>query len=207
MKSYLSISFLSLFVLPSIFYPRPAMAGRAVLNQTPQTIEKSFGRHWTKLTLPPADGLTKDRLVRYTYSPTALRRVFPEFPKATLSMNYRSDRVISIDFSSGGPSNQETVLTALDTQSIPEVVKSKRIEARFFRYIFGYDPSIDIPLSFTGGNFGEVHSSCLGDGAVSTYSIDNLAPIRPAVDFSLLYTSKCSKPYEKIQFTQNLLGG
>ncbi|NJM58824.1 MAG: hypothetical protein HC857_17430 [Synechococcales cyanobacterium RU_4_20] len=87
------------------------------------------------------------------------------------------------------------------------LVQEKQVESRFFQYVFGYRPPIYKPLSYTGGNFGEIFSNCLGDGVVSSYKIYAIAPKPTPIDFSLRYESVCSRPYDQIKFTQDLLGG
>jgi len=59
-------------ILLTVLPERAQAGGRYVLNQTPQTIERYFGRYWTRLTLTE-NGVTR---VTYTYSPRRLQQVF-----------------------------------------------------------------------------------------------------------------------------------
>lgn len=128
----------------ALVHPQPSWAGRHVLNQTSQTIEKSFGKYWTKLTLPP-DALNKARIVRYTYSPNALRRVFPEFPRATLTIDYRNDRVVEIQFFPDPLNQQAHILNKPNALSVSALVQEKQVESRFFNMCLAIDrPSISL---------------------------------------------------------------
>ncbi|NJN30517.1 MAG: hypothetical protein HC824_08880 [Synechococcales cyanobacterium RM1_1_8] len=211
MKITLPLFCTSFSLLLGWMQPLPAIAGRYVFNQTPETIEKSFGRYWTKKTFFVGDDRPK-QIIQLTYSPTGLRRTFPEFPNATLRMNYSNNRVVEVSFLPGNGPETSAKLFNASLQSPSEIIQKKAIEARFFRYILGYNSGLYKPLHYTGGNSGESFSTCLGDGVVSDYFIDNLTNQtttgEPLIgSFSLSYTTECSRPYDKIKFTQDLLGG
>lgn len=214
MKITLPLLGVSLSLLLGLMQPLPAIAGRPIFNQTPETIEKSFGRYWTKRTFYEQDRNGKSiPYVAYTYSPAGLRRAFPEFPKATLTMEYLNNRVVRASFSPAGkPETVANLFKSSKTDTPSSLVRGKAIEARFFRYLLGYNSGIHKPIHYTGGNFGEVFNTCLGDGVISSYSTDNLenqlTTREPLIHlFTLAYTTACSRPYDKIEFTQDFLGG
>jgi hypothetical protein len=211
MKITLSLFCASFSLLLGWMQPLPAIAGRSIFNQTPETIEKSFGRYWTKRTFL-INGDRPRQIVQYTYSPAGLRRAFPEFPKATLVMDYSNNRVVEVSFSPGPGPETSAQLFKSKTDSPAETIQKQAIEARFFRYLLGYNSGLYKPLRYVGGNAGEAFSTCLGDGVVSHYFIDNLSNQQTTGEpliglFSLAYTTQCSRPYDKIQFTQEFMGG
>lgn len=165
----------------------PALAGRAVLNQSPATIEKSFGRYWTKLTHRDPDGLTR---VTYTYNPSKLHRVFPSYPKAKFFVNFMDDRAQSIH------------LTMDDNENAQEFTYSASDAAKFFEFIFGYRPAIHQPLfdRFTGNETIHDHVDCLGDGVATAYTIGGANQFLLG-DAKLYYTQRCEPPYDRIQQT------
>jgi hypothetical protein len=137
----------------SSFTVSPAVAGRYVLNQTPQTIERYFGRYWTRLTTTDANGNT---LITYTYSPRPLQRLFSGTENSTFKVNFINNRAQEILL--------DNMLT-LDFDGSDAV--------RFFEYVFGYRPpesqyrELGIENTMTG--YGE-YVACLGDGVLTRYN-------------------------------------
>ncbi|AFZ11236.1 hypothetical protein Cri9333_0241 [Crinalium epipsammum PCC 9333] len=147
-----TINCLSLLFLSSIFTPQ-AEAGRYVFDQTPQTIQRYFGRPLRSST----ENLGDKEYKLYTYSSARLHTVLPKLPKkAELQIAFFKNRAKIIILNSNAGS---------DTQSFqygqPEAVK-------FYNYIFGYKPSIWQPIPLPnggGGHEGFLESAyCLGDG-------------------------------------------
>lgn len=132
---------------------RPAIAGRYVLNQTPQTIERYFGRYWTRLTTTDTNG----NMVRtYTYSPYALRRLFSGTQNSTFEVRFINNRAQQI---------------SLRNMESPDFDLSD--SARFFEYVFQYKPSQsqyrELGLENVMEGYGE-YVACLGDGVISRYN-------------------------------------
>jgi hypothetical protein len=129
----------------------PALAGRLVLNQTPQTIERYFGRYWTRLTTSDANGNT---VITYTYSPRQVRRLFSGTENSTFSIIFVNNRSQTVRLD-----NMET----LDFYS--------EEAAQFFEYIFGYQPprqeSLGLVNTMTG--YGE-YEFCLGNGVETRFN-------------------------------------
>lgn len=170
-----------------------ALAGRAVLNQSPATIEQSFGRYWTKLTQTNQNG---EKSVTYTYSPAPFRRFFPDRPLTTLSMTYVNNRVRSVTMRpyKTAQEKREDYIRMTGT-----TVTGQAMEAKVFEAIFGYRPSIYKPLYLNYGSFYS-YINCLGDGVASSYSI--LQGERLTDGITLTYNPTCEPPYDRIQFKQ-----
>lgn len=168
------------FILLSGLCNPPAHAGRFVLNQSPTTIEGYFGHYWTRLSRPSPDGKT---YVTYTYSPALVRRLFPGFGNSKFSMTYVDDRAQYIDIGSGS-----NPIPYGPTQA-----------ARFFRYIFGYEPPTRRSLYWkrlyvdNGEPVNTYHSLyCLGDGIAT--GVDWVKPNAPrplAINITLQYDARC----------------
>lgn len=161
--------------------PPAAMAGRYVLDQTPQTIQRYFGRPIAQST---ERGDKNTIYTVYTYSSAPIRRLFP-FPKAgQFKVKFVDNRATSIQLMVNAGEN--------------EYFDYGQAEAtKFFNYIFGYQPPIwkPIPLPFGGGGHeGFIdNKACLGDG-VATFFIS----YRLGQDnISLQYDRGCEPPYEK----------
>ncbi len=173
MKKFILLGLAILFL--SGLFPTPALAGRYVLNQTPATIQRHFGRPWTIETLKD-----KPNTKLYTYSPSGVRRVFPTFPKqGKFGMTFVDNRVQTIwlipNTANNGYFNYNT--------------------KQFFNYIFGYEPPIWKDLQYPGGHEGFAdYRGCLGDGVVATY-IDYLLG---SDNITLAYNSICEPPYDRI---------
>lgn len=154
MKSRYFITLLTVgfLLLNSIFIP-PALAGRYVLNQTPQTIEGYFGRYTTKL--------TKGEQVTYTYAPPSFRQLFPKFPKSNFSLTFVNNQVkhITLNFNGNfGPSSAD------ENYGKPAAVK-------FYNYIFGYQPPSwqELSSKFGGNETVYDYEYCLGDGVLTSF--------------------------------------
>jgi hypothetical protein len=174
-------------VLP-IAIAQPAAAGRYVLDQTPATIEKSFGRYWTKLTRPIG--------VTYTYSPAPLRKLFPAYPFATLSMFYVNGKVQRITTELYRTA-QEKAAGEIKMES--KTVIAQALEAKMFEAIFGYRPPIYKPLHLNYGLW-NIYTNCLGNGVDSTYGV--LWGDRFLDGISMTYNPACEPPYERIKYTE-----
>jgi hypothetical protein len=158
-----------------VLYPAQALAGRYVLNQTPETLQQYFGRPWTILTTK-TQPLTKI----YTYSPAGIRKVFPDFPKAG------QFGVIFVDH------RAETIW--LDPNLTDEASYSYDPK-KFFTYVFNYEPPIWKDLQYPGGHEGfAVYRGCFGDGIVAAYMESSLG----TSNVSLKYDKICEPPYDRI---------
>jgi hypothetical protein len=186
---------LALLVALTVLPAHAAFAGRAVFNQTPETIDSAFGRYWTKLTQTDGEGKT---YVTYSYSPNQLRRRFPNYPASQFTMVYRDNRVQSVQWlpyqTAANASNG--VLPSLSAED----VVSSQMEAKFFEYLLGYRPSIYKPLYEESG---VVYSylNCLGDGVASSYAVS--AHANGLISGIILnYDRRCEPPYERIELTR-----
>ena len=166
-----------LLLLNGIFAPS-AQAGRPVFNQTPQTINRYFGGYKTRLITPNE--------VIYTYAPTQLKRLFPKFPKSNFTITFVKNKAknITLNFNGGDNSyrggNNYNQATA----------------AKFYNYIFGYQPPVWKELSWHVLTEGlRDYEYCLGDG-VSTYFWVGGAD-QATFDASLHYDSRCEPPYKQ----------
>jgi hypothetical protein len=177
----------------NLFIPESAAAGRYVLNQTPATIEKKFGRYWTKLTQKGSDGKT---YVKYWYSPAKLRRLFPDRPETKLMMIYVDDRVQSIVIS---PYRTSDEVTAGSIKMDSETLDRLKLEERYFEAIFGYQPPTYKPLHLEYGSYYS-YQNCLGNGVMSDYSF-HFNEEFTGVRFS--YNKACEPPYDQIKFTES----
>ncbi len=157
MKSLIKIGIIVCMSSLSWFTLTPsAVAGRYVLNQTPQTIQRYFGK---PLKIEASNGSNQQV---YTYSINQLRRVLPNLPKgATFGMTFVNNRVSAIWLSANATPPNESF-----SFGQPEAFK-------LYRYIFGYNPplwkEIELPLG-GGGHEGFLdHKFCLGDGVGTTF--------------------------------------
>lgn len=170
---------LVLLLLSGVFAPT-ALAGRYVLNQTPQTIQRYFGRPLTQVT-HQSNGNSE---VTYTYSTGPLRRLLPKFPK---------QGTFNIDF----VNNRAQVIRLEPNASEEEYFNYSQAEAaKLFRYIFGYQPSIWKPIPLPNGGGGHEgfidFKACLGDGVVNSFSEYRLGLLTSA----LYYDTLCEPPYK-----------
>ncbi len=150
-----------------------AWAGQPVLNQTPQTIERTFGRYQTRLTT--SDGVT------YTYSATQLRQLFPQFPKTEWSITFVNNRAKYINLNVAANPNADDF-----TYDQPEA-------AKFFQYVFGYQPPTwqELSTKFTGNTTIHDYEYCLGDGIATSFT---RMGYKQFADFiQLYYDPRCEK--------------
>jgi len=159
---------LGLLLLMSVKVP-PALAGRYVLNQTPETINRYFGQPLNQIT--------------YTlnYPTTDLRRLFPGLSKESkFSITFVNNKVNYIEL-----------------ELNPNMTGSVRFNyepAKFFEYIFGYKPSImketNHPNYDQQGAY--YHELCLGDGAATSYT----TTVPGDLFIKLYYNKACEPPYK-----------
>lgn len=161
LKAIVSLS-LGLLLLGSVFAPQ-VLAGRYVLNQTPQTIQRYFGRPWA--------WLTSNERVTYTYSPAGIRRLFPNFSEyGTFKITFVNNHAASI---------------SIDDFSY-SFVYNKAEAKKFFNYIFGYNPPTWKLISSQGVEILE-RKYCLGDGVANDVSVGDLSLVSV-----LYYDPACS---------------
>lgn len=158
---------LGVLLLMSVKIP-PAWAGRYVINQTPETINRYFGQPLNQIT--------------YTlnYSTTDLRRLFPNLSKdATFKITFVNNKVNYIELEH----STNTGLVAFNYEP-----------AKFFEYLFGYKPSIiketNHPNNDQQGAY--YHELCLGDGAATSY----VTTIHGDLFVKLYYSKACEPPYK-----------
>ncbi|WP_256973351.1 hypothetical protein [Nostoc sp. T09] len=174
----LTVAFL---LLNSLLTP-PAWAGRYVLNQTPQTIERYFGRYSTKK--------TNGAQVTYTYAPKSFRRLFPQFPKSNFSIAFVNNQAKYITLNFNG-----------DFFEYPGSYNyDKAVASKFYNYIFGYQPPIWKELSnkFGGNETMYSYEYCLGDGVATSF--DRYGYKQFTDSATLSYNNRCEPPYN---FNQN----
>ncbi len=156
---------LGLLLLMSLAVP-PAWAGRYVLNQTPETINRYFGQPLNKVT--------------YTlqYPTTDLQRLFPDFPKkGEFKITFVNNRVQKIELEPNLAGGEGTF---------------SYNPAKFFQYIFGYQPSIVKVINRSTGEGFATYEVCLGDGVATSYTTS--AP--GDLFISLYYKTACEPPYK-----------
>jgi hypothetical protein len=177
-----------------LFVPESAAAGRYVLNQTPATIDKIFGRYWTKLTRKGSDG---KMYVTYWYSPAKLRRLFPDRPETQLMMVYVDDRVQSVQIIPyKTPQEVADGIIIMDSSIFP----SLKMEERYFEAIFGYKAPTYKPLYLSYGSFYS-YQNCLGNGVISSYAFHFGERLTSGISFG--YDKACEPPYDQIKFTES----
>lgn len=71
---------------------------RTIFNQSPETIERYFGRYWTRLTTKDSKGNT---IIAYTYNPAKFQRIFPESAGVQFTIIFENQRARSIEISHG----------------------------------------------------------------------------------------------------------
>jgi len=160
---------------------RSPAAGRYVLNQSPQTIERYFGPYWTRLTRTE-NGITR---VTYTYSPAGLLRVFPNTRIDRFAIAFIDNRAQSINLN-------------INSSAYPDSFEYGQSEAsRFYEYIFGYRPPIWKLLAsrFSGNETIYSYDFCLGDGVSTGFVIGGAAQVLMG-DVDLRYNSRCEPPYQ-----------
>ena len=150
-----------------------AQAGRYVLNQTPETIQRSFGTPLAIESFP-----VHPNIKSYSYSAAGIRRMFPDFPRqGRFGMTYVNNRVTQIWLVPNSTHTEE--FNSFDPR-------------RFFDYIFAYEPPIWQELQYSGGHEGfAAYKACLGDGVGISFTqyqmgFDNI---------SMVYNPACEPPY------------
>ena len=169
-------------ILLTVLPERAQAGGRYVLNQTPQTIERYFGRYWTRLTLTE-NGVTR---VTYTYSPRRLQQVFPKTRVDRFAITFVENRSQSISVAiTGSPDEQSFTYDRADS-------------SRLYEYIFGYRPPIRQQLSsrFTGNETIHDFEDCLGDGIATRYTLGGAAQFLLS-EAELYYNKRCEPPYTR----------
>lgn len=160
----------------------PAWAGRYVLNQTPKTIERYFGRYTTKK--------TNAKQVTYTYAPKSFRRLFPQFPKSDFSITFVNNQAKYIKLNFNG-----------DFFQYPGSYNYDKVEAsKFYNYIFGYQPPIwkELSAKFGGNETVYFYDYCLGDGVATSFERYGYKQFTDSATLS--YNNRCEPPYS---FKQN----
>ncbi|MBD2385734.1 hypothetical protein [Cylindrospermum sp. FACHB-282] len=168
----LSLGFL---FINSTFAP-PALAGRYVLNQTPQTIERYFGRYLKKQ--------TSEGKVIYTYAPKSFRRLFPLFPKSNFSITFVNNQAKSINLNFNSDFDKYSGNYNYDQQSA----------AKFYKYIFGYHPPIwqELTAKFSGNETIYFYEYCLGDGVATSFERYGYKQFTDSATFA--YNTRCESP-------------
>lgn len=173
---------LGFLLMNSIFAP-PALAGRYVLNQSPQTIQSYFG---LPIGQPERRRDEKGNTVMtYNYSLSGIRKVFPKFPKqGRFYISFINNRAQTIGLEPN----------ASETESFDY---SQAAATKFYNYIFGYRPPIwkEYPNFYGGGHEGFGESKyCLGDGVVNYFVEYRLGMMIS----TLSYNPVCEPPYNKL---------
>lgn len=157
----------------------PALAGgRYVINQTPETLQRYFGRPIRIQT-----GQTADQKI-YTYSATKLRRVLPR-------LNQRSEFGVTFN------ANRAATVWLNVNPVVPADYFSfgKKEAIRFYNYVFAYEPPLwkRVPLPNGGGGhegFSE-NKFCFGDGVATTF----ISFSGGDESIQLVYDPLCEPPY------------
>ena len=171
---------LTLLLLSAVVAPA-AMAGRYVLNQTPPTIQRYFGRPLDRLTQTDNNG---NVITTYSYSPAPIRRLLPKFPRTgKFKVIFANDR-------------STTIVLEVNASSEREAFSYRQAEAaKLYNYIFGYRPSIWRSMPLRGGPRGHEGFSesevCLGDGILTSYMSYMLGDD----NIRLEYDPRCEPPY------------
>lgn len=132
---------LALLLWLCLFTPQ-ALAGRYVLNQTPETIQRYFGQPVNQVIY---------------YSTKDLERMFPDFPKpSTFKIVFANNKAQRIEIEPDPAGGQRG---------------SSFDPAKLFEYIFGYKPPIKKVIKESGGDGFRTYEVCLGDGVATFYSI------------------------------------
>ncbi|BAY63951.1 hypothetical protein NIES22_40410 [Calothrix brevissima NIES-22] len=154
----------------------PAVAGRYIFNQTPQTIAGYFGRYNSK----KIDG----EQVTYTYAPQSFRRLFPQFPKSNFSITFVNNRAKYINLNFNG-----------DFFQYPGDYNYDKAQAsKFYNYIFGYQPPIwqELSSKFSGNETVYFYEYCLGDGVATNFMRYGYKQFTDSATLS--YNSRCESP-------------
>ncbi len=167
------------FLLINSLFTPPALAGRYVLNQTPQTIERYFGHYLTKRT-------NGDRLT-YTYAPKSFQGLFPQFPKSNFSITFVNNQAkdISLNFNAD-------FAEYLGSYNYDQAESKK-----FFNYIFGYQAPVwqELSAKFGGNETVYSYEYCLGDGVATSF--DRYGYKQYTDTATLAYNTRCEPPYNR----------
>ncbi len=160
-------------ILSGLMAPE-AQAGRYVLNQSPEAIQRSFGTPLAIEVFPATPNIKS-----YTYSAAGIRRIFPDFPRqGSFGMTYVNNRVTQIWLVPN--STVAGVFNSFDPR-------------KFFDYIFAYEPPIWQELPYSGGHEGFVaYKACLGDGVGISFTQYQLG----FDNISMVYNPVCEPPYQ-----------
>lgn len=165
------------FLLYNIISPPPVLAGRYVLNQTPQKIEGYFGGYITKK--------TQGEQVTYTYAPKSFRRLFPQFPKSNFSITFIRNQAKYIVLNFNGSFDQ-----------YPGSYNYGKVEAaKFYNYISGYQPPIwqELSAKFGGNETVYLYEFCLGDGVATSFETYGYKQFTDSA--TLAYNTRCEPSY------------
>lgn len=162
-----------LSTLPAIAAPRP------VLNQSPQTIERYFGRPFSRLTRS-SEGKTYRT---FQYNPRGLRTLFPEAKDLRFYVGFVNDRAEQVMLTSGNA----------NISGYPDRAD------RFFQSVFGYLPSKQSPIygkSLTDPttNTGSllVNSFCLANGIATSHEYHSVPDV--TLQALLFADNRCKTP-------------
>ena len=160
---------LGVLLLLSLQVP-PAWAGRYIINQTPETINRYFGQPLNQITYS------------LNYPTTDLRRLFPNLSKdATFKITFVNNKVNYIELEHNTNNNTGSAYFNYEP-------------AKFFEYIFGYKPSMiketQHPNYDQQGAY--YHELCLGDGAATSY----VTTVNGDLFVKLYYNKVCEPPYK-----------
>lgn len=155
------------------------MAGRYVLNQTPQTIERYFGR--------PISKQINGNGVIYIYNPKSFRPIFPQFPKSNFSITFVNDQAkyITLNFNA-------------DFSQYPGDHNYGQAEAaKFYNYIFEYQLPIwqELAAKFRGNETVYFYEHCLGDGVATSFEKYGYHQFTNSA--TLAYDARCEPTYNQ----------
>lgn len=165
------------FFLINIIHTPPAIAGRAILNQTPQTIQKYFGK--------PLSKSVKNNGINHTYSNSKIRRLFPDFADSKFSIIFVNNKAKYI------------ILNMSSNKNADDFTYDSEQASKFYEYIFGYKPPIWKQLSakFTGNETIYDYVYCLGDGVATSFTLGGYKQFLLG-DAILYYDNHCEPPYK-----------
>lgn len=119
-----------------------AIAGRYVLNQTPETTQRYFGQPVNQVVY---------------YSTKDLQQRFPDFPKqGTFKIVFANNKAQRIE---------------LEPNQAGSEGNFEYDPVKFFEYIFGYQPPINKVIAQSGGEGFKTYEICLGDGVATSHTI------------------------------------
>jgi hypothetical protein len=159
------------------------MAGRYVLNQTPETLEKYFGTPInvnTEIREQSGENPAGKAYSTYTYPIDDLRELIPSLPRgATFQIKFLEGYAKEI---------------ALNPNIDVEPFYYNQAEATaFFKYVFGYEPPVwkEMPVPLVGHEGYSDHKYCLGDGVATSF-----ISFTGGEDMIILsYDPTCEPPY------------